>query len=66
MGVDLVQTSSTVVNFLRNFLLDLLGSFVKLEVHLQQATVLELVVLLHDIFQEAVLFLLVLSGDLGV
>ena len=66
MGVDLVQTRSTVVNFLRNFLLDLLGSFVKLEVHLQQATVLELVVLLHDIFQEAVLFLLVLSGDLGV
>jgi len=66
MGVDLLQTSSTAVNFFRNFLLDLLGSFVKLEVHLQQATVLELVVLLHDIFQEAVLFLLVLSGDLGV
>jgi len=66
MGVDLLQTSSTAVNFFRNFLLDLLGSFVKLEVHFQQATVLELVVLLHDIFQEAVLFLLVLSGDLGV
>ena len=66
MGVDLLQTSSTTVKFFRNFLLDLMGSFVKLEVHFQQATVLELVVLLHDIFQEVVLFLLVLSGDLGV
>jgi len=66
MGVDLLQTSSTAVNFFRNFLLDLLGSFVKLEVHFQQATVLELVVLLHDISQEGVLFLLVLSGDLRV
>ena len=66
MGDDLLQTSSTTVKFFRNFLLDLLGSFVKLEVHFQQATVLDLVVLLHDISQEGMLFLLVLSGDLGV
>jgi hypothetical protein len=39
------------------------GSFIKLHVHLQEATVPRLIVLLNDIIEEAVLLLFVLNGE---
>jgi len=39
------------------------SSFIKLHVHLQEAAVLDLIVLLHDFVQEAVLLLLVLNWE---
>ena len=39
------------------------GCFIKLHVHLQEATVIDLIVLPHDFVQEVVLLLFVLNGE---